>query len=70
MLEKEIEKNKQEQEAIKGSLVSAQIAFANEIKNGLGEQIKENIKNPPKPNKKIAFITIIKKIITKMFKIC
>lgn len=70
MLEKELEKNNQEREAIKNSLLTAQITFANAIKNGMGEDIKKSLKTPEKPKKYKMFFYNIKKIFNKIIKIC
>lgn len=70
MLEKELEKNNQEREAIKNSLLTAQITFANTIKNGMGEDIKKSLKTPEKPKKYKMLFFNIKKVFNKMIKIC
>lgn len=70
MFEKELEKNNQERKAIKDSLITAQIAFANTIKNGMGDDIKRSLKAPEKPKKyKIVFFKF-KEIFNKIIKIC
>lgn len=70
MFENELQKNKLEQESIKNSLFASQIAFANTIKHGLGDDIKNHLKNPVKPSKYKAFLFKLKSFFIKLINIC
>lgn len=70
MFEKELEKNKQELETIKNSLVAAQVTFANKMINGMGDDIKESLKNPEKPKLHNILKFKIKNFFKKLIKIC
>lgn len=70
MFEKELLKNKQEEEAIKNSLATSKIIFAKQIKNGFGEQIKYELKNPKKPSLFNIFFVGIKNFFKKLINLC
>ena len=70
MFEKELLKNKQEEEAIKNSLATSKIIFAKQIKNGFGEQIKYELNNPEKPNFFKIFFVGIKNFFKKLINLC
>lgn len=70
MFERELLKNKEVEEDIKNSLIASQQAFANQIKNGYGENIRKELKNPEKPSVITVIVVSIKKIFRKLIEIC
>ena len=65
-IKKQHEKLMQEIEAKNNAIEAEKVTFEQELKNGLGEEIKSYLQNPPKPNFWLAFKLKIQRLILKI----
>ena len=70
MYESELERLKSEKEQIKQDLKTKQLQFAYEMKNGIGNDIINGIKTPPKPTSSKKFFNKIKVFFKRLIEIC
>ena len=63
---KEINKLKGEIFASNAAIEAEKLIFQNQLKNGLGEEIKDYLKNPPKPNFKFALKIKLQRVLLKL----